>query len=103
MSWLYVTCAIIVDLFLLVHLVYLKILTSRAFKGMYLGPLLIILRIGKRKNCPAILKCWQNGSFWKREDKCRKRIELKTVLLKEGHYLALFLERGKKNPKQNTK
>jgi len=63
---------------------------------MYLGPLLTIWRIGRRKNCPAILKCWQNRSFWKREGKYRKRTELKAVLFKQGHSLALFLQRSKK-------
>lgn len=68
---------------------------------MFLGPLLIILRIGQRKSYPAVLKCWQNRSFWKREDKCKKGIGLKTFLIKQGHSLTLFLEIHQKTNKQN--
>lgn len=60
------------------------------FLKVYLGPLLIILRIGNKKSNPAMLKCWQSRSFWKREDKDKMRIKLKPVLNRQNQSLVIL-------------
>lgn len=69
---------------------------------MYVGPLLIVLSIGNKKSSPAMLKCWQGKSVWKREEKDKMRIELKPVLVRQNHSLALFWKDLGKQTGQNA-
>lgn len=49
-----------------------------------------------------MLKCWQGKSVWKREEKDKMRIELKPVLIRQNHSLALFWKDLEKQTGQNA-